>query len=505
MSENILHLFPDTNVFIECRPLDQLDWSRWSEFDEVHLVVCRTVQREIDRQKNYHRRARVRDHAKTANSMFAKLVETGSPEYLTIRQSKPTVKLFLQPPGRPSPKLNGVLDYHHPDDEIIGHLYTYAEQHGDADVRLLTHDTGPTASAKFLGLSTETVSKNWLLPPEHSDTERENARLKAENAKLRKAEPKFNVVCVNELGNEVEVLRQGWSAYGPLTDDEIDDLIQKLKRQHPIATDFGLRTPGRRPATYSLDELRETSRASTLTNAEKIRRYNREYEEWIANCRMILSEIHTPLQDGIHPVMCYFEIENTGTRPGKSARVEFRATRGISVRPPPWQPEWEEDESERVRQNRLRFPAPPKKPRVQRTIGALLEPHLAQGLGQMVRGISAPDLMDNYVHPPLVSGRTERDSDAFYYTPDRPSEPSQEFALECQLWRHGIGPTSFEVEIHTSGESGSVSGQIECIVHCENLTEPVQLRVPVTIEVTAEGTKSEANRIIDSLGSAADQ
>ena len=505
MSEHILHLFPDTNIFIECRPLDQLDWSCWSEFDEVHLIVCRTVQREIDRQKNHHERKRVRNRARAAFPVFAKLANGGGDEHLTIRASKPTVKLFLQLPGRPSPKLENVLDYDHPDDEIIGHLYTYAEQHSDADVRLLTLDAGPTMSAKSLGLSVETGDDDWRLPPEHSDTERENARLKDEITKLRKTEPKFDIACVDEPGNEVEFLRQGWSVYGPLTDDEIVDLTQKLKRRHPIATDFGFRTPGRRPATYSLDELREIGRASTLANEEKIRRYNREYEEWIAKCRAILSEIHTPLQDGVHPVMCYFEIENTGTRPGKSARVEFRATGGISVRPPPWQPEWEEDESEQVRQNQLRFPAPPKKPRVQRTIGSLLEPHLTQGLGQMVRGIGAPDLMDNYVHPPLVSGRTERDSDAFYYTPDRPSEPVQSFALECELWRHGIGSASFEVEIHASSESGSVSGQIECIVHCENLTEPVQFRVPVTIEVTAESTKSEANRIIDSLGAAADQ
>jgi len=48
----VLHLFPETNVFIQCRPLDELDWSAWAGFYEVHLVVCRPVQREIDNQKN---------------------------------------------------------------------------------------------------------------------------------------------------------------------------------------------------------------------------------------------------------------------------------------------------------------------------------------------------------------------------------------------------------------------------------------------------------------------
>ena len=52
MAKNTLYLFPDTNLFIQCRPLEQLDWAEWAEYAEVHLIVCRPVQREIDNQKN---------------------------------------------------------------------------------------------------------------------------------------------------------------------------------------------------------------------------------------------------------------------------------------------------------------------------------------------------------------------------------------------------------------------------------------------------------------------
>ena len=45
MTRRNLCLFPDTNVFIQCRPLEELDWSDWADFEEVHLIVCRTVQR----------------------------------------------------------------------------------------------------------------------------------------------------------------------------------------------------------------------------------------------------------------------------------------------------------------------------------------------------------------------------------------------------------------------------------------------------------------------------
>ena len=50
MTARILSFFPDTNLFIQCRSLEELDWSEWADFEEVHLIVCRTVQREIDQQ-----------------------------------------------------------------------------------------------------------------------------------------------------------------------------------------------------------------------------------------------------------------------------------------------------------------------------------------------------------------------------------------------------------------------------------------------------------------------
>ena len=34
MTKQTLYLFPDTNLFIQCRPLEQLDWSEWEEFEE---------------------------------------------------------------------------------------------------------------------------------------------------------------------------------------------------------------------------------------------------------------------------------------------------------------------------------------------------------------------------------------------------------------------------------------------------------------------------------------
>lgn len=74
MAVRVLYLFPDTNVFIQCRPLEDLDWSEWTDFDEVHLLVCRTVQREIDHQKN-RGNDRVGRRARKVSSLFRDIVQ----------------------------------------------------------------------------------------------------------------------------------------------------------------------------------------------------------------------------------------------------------------------------------------------------------------------------------------------------------------------------------------------------------------------------------------------
>jgi hypothetical protein len=48
----ILYLFPDTGLLIQCLPLGELDWGRWTGFDEIHLIISRPIQKEIDKHKN---------------------------------------------------------------------------------------------------------------------------------------------------------------------------------------------------------------------------------------------------------------------------------------------------------------------------------------------------------------------------------------------------------------------------------------------------------------------
>ena len=192
----ILHLFLDTNVFMQCKPLQELDWSMWSEADEIHLVVSRPVQSEIDDHKNKGG-DRLARRGRSASSLLKDIIASEEGHKL-IRPSGPgpAVKVFVKVELRPNPDLADFLDYSHSDDRLVGIVSAFARDNPDVDARLLTHDAGPMASARAVGVAIEPVPDEWLLPPEPSETDKRIRSLEAEVARLKENEPKITIQCV---------------------------------------------------------------------------------------------------------------------------------------------------------------------------------------------------------------------------------------------------------------------------------------------------------------------
>ena len=237
MPEQTLYLFPDTNLFIQCKPLDELDWSEWQNFSEVHLLVSRPVQREINDQKNRGNN-RVANRARATYRLFRRIID-GSKEYELIKDSAPVVKLYLEGPSLPSPSLKDVLDYSKADDEIVGYLHRFRQDNPDKDARLLTYDGGPMMAAKALELPFVPIRDGWILPPENSETERENARLKNEIEQLKKSEPSVEIRCLDETDKEIQEVGVECRVFEPLNNDDVEELIELLKISVPMVINFG--------------------------------------------------------------------------------------------------------------------------------------------------------------------------------------------------------------------------------------------------------------------------
>ena len=91
MMSKIVYLFLDTNVLEQCRPLRELDWSAWREFAEVHLIISRPVQSEIDdhKSKGGERLAR---KARKASSLIREIIL--SKETYPVRPTDPWSSLL---------------------------------------------------------------------------------------------------------------------------------------------------------------------------------------------------------------------------------------------------------------------------------------------------------------------------------------------------------------------------------------------------------------------------
>ena len=483
-----LYLFPDTNLFIQCRALGELEWSKWRGFHEIHLIVCLPVQQEIDKQKTLGKNNRVGRRARKTYSLF-RSIATGERQYQLIREAAPQVKLFLESPSLPDPELSERLDYNSFDDRMVGCLHRYAKDHPNADVRLLTHDTGPLMTASGLGLSVAPIEDEWLLPPESTKTERELSRLNAEIVQLKKAEPAFNVRCVDDAGVDVESLDLVRGIYEALGEDEIANYITILQERFPIATEFNRQVPKPARATVAamLGEQWHFERASE----EAISNYgDREYPQWIQDCRDMLSNIHEALQRRERQISFRFEISNEGTRPGTDALVVFRAKGNFKICPPPS----EEDDTEDSAKAEPSIPSPPRPPRG-RWISSPTS--LSRMLGhfdsfQTPRAIDMPALSI----APHLSEERRRDPNLFYYKLGRNTEPSDTFSLECEQWRHGTGVEGFYGDIFLPEAVTPVVGALECEIHAENLSKPIIATIPVRIETQYGTSKDFANGLV---------
>ena len=497
MAEHILYLFPDTNVFIQCRPLDHLDWGEWKEFSEVHLLVSRPVQREIDNQKN-RGNDRVANKARSTYRIFRKIIDSEQ-GYELVNGSSPTVKLFLQAPSLPSPELQDTLDYNKPDDEIVGCLHRFRQENQCADARLLTHDGGPMMTAGALGLPYVEVKEDWLLSPENNETEKENARLRERIAQLEKAEPQFKIGLVDKDGKTVEQLKVEHLIYEPLSESDIETLMDSLTNRFPMRTNFSPGVPTEDEKGITAREWLDRKFASGPPKDDDIAKYrDQDYPRWVRECRQMLSGVHSEFQRETGQPTFEIVVKNEGTRPGNDALVVIQATGNFKICPPPYKGKLDEEPKGALALPRP--PRPPKGPQAPNVLNALTGVNrIAESMNLLQRTMNPVNTETFRLLPPLRPLDERRDPNGFFYKPDRPSEPGESFALECEQWRHGMGSEPFLVEIFFDTTQNEIRGALRCEVHAENLSSAVNAQFPVRITVKKVSSYERARELVQNL------
>ena len=501
----ILYLFPDTNLFIQCRPIEELPWSDLGDFDYIRLIVCRPVMREIDNQKT-RGNDRVGHRARSTYKLFRGIIKSDL-DYRVIIEGKPTVEIFLEASLPPPPELKDRLDYEKPDDAIVGCLHQFSHENQNKDVRLLTHDGGPMMTAKSLSLPFVPIDDIWLLKPENSQGERELARLKDRVAQLERAEPQVRLTCVNEQGEELQSLNVDHFVYSRLTEADVAALLQSLKGRFPPAEDFGSRERRIRLPSGVVAKALGATETYTPASDEAIAHYlNEAYPEWLTECESTFLALHSTLQREIRLPFLTFVANNCGTRPAKDVLLQFEAKGDVWVSVPLGE---DENNGEEGTVTSSRLPSPPRPPHGEWKSA----PSSVSLLGAHIPAVSS-FLTDNLGHPPFITrpglalpvgaSAQRLDPNEFYYKPSRPMEPVESFSLQCEQWRHDIGDHKYLVtltQVSANLSEDNVKGAIECSIHAENLSAPHRLIIPVRITIKRVSARNHAERLIEDLQS----
>jgi hypothetical protein len=494
MLQRIVYLFPDTNFFIQCRPPEELDWSAWSSYDEVQLVVTRPVQREIDSNKNKGN-DRLGRRARKVSSRFRHIILSGQDHEL-VRAAGPCVKLLLNPECPPNPALSGRLNYQHSDDELVGTVHAFREQYPNTETRLLTHDTGPMAAARMVGILVTPIPAEWLLPPENTQEEKRINALTQELERLRKSEPEFHIKCVDATGNEIERLEGEFLRYDELSTEELSCLMERIRERCPIETDFGSRTPTEKELQFGGIRIPIMKRIYTPATEKEIADYrDMQYPTWLAQCEDILRSYHNAAERQA-PIF-HFIVSNDGTRPGKDALVKIEAKGGLKIIPLGRDDEGNDNEKVSATK-RAELPRAPRPPRGKWNVTNLAE-ELNRSL-RAIRELSFTTLPNpDYSVPLLANPSRGRDPNAFYWTPERPMTPQSSFSLECEQWRHSLEARQFGGEICLEPYNTILTGALECQIHAENLSRPAEMRIPVRIRVKTVRVFPMAEKLVESL------
>lgn len=487
-----LYCFPDTNLFIQCKTLDALDWSALGDFDVIDLIVTRPVQKEIDAHKGKGN-ARVASRSRTAASVLKEVLasELG---YKEIRPQSPCVRLYVRLDLRQDAELADVLNYDEVDDQLVGVVSGFLKANPNHQVRLASDDVGPIASAKTVGVPFTPIPDSWLLPPAEDTASKEIKRLTQELERYKKTEPEFTLRWL-EHGAPVERVEVTVPCYEPLSFHEVAELMQRIQLRFPMAENFDDKESQRKsdelakanvaePQTFESFFGNLSQEVYVAATEQEISEYKAAYAKWLQECEGFLKNLHFHLAANTAWPRVIVEIQNAGTKGADDALVTIAARGDFSIQPV----KRANADDEVIESPRLL--SPPKAPKGK----------WRNKFAHLARAFATPTAFNMSPSPFVVPRLPKaREADSFYYKESRPVSPVKQYSLECSLWRHQSGAELFELTLHPKLTPAEISGVVEINVLATNLSSAFTQRLPVKVNVQQGDLLEHANVLVSNL------
>jgi len=326
---------------------------------------------------------------------------------------------------------------------------------------------------------------------------------------LRASEPILNLAAEARNGSSIDALEIIEQTYIPLTQDELKCLIDELKIDHPVASNFGSPEPIERAKTLTSKtfDLPIIEKFTPASQEEILSYCETEYPEWIQSCQSILERLHDSLNKQEPVPVIIFKLKNEGKRPAEDLLIEFSCRGPVLIK------DTEEPDEGEEPPKPLKLPVPPYSPQGQWThhksdkLRLTLQPkhNLIRTLNKMghMRLAGTPSRGMDHLHiPPFdvsLLRSSKHDPNSLCWHPSRPLHWEKSASLKSDQFRHG-NVRSLDFEVTFENNSIRDKGAIQCRVQASNLSDPVEVTLPVTIKKEKLSPIDIARDLIKKLG-----
>jgi hypothetical protein len=466
--------FLDTNIFLQCKDLEQLPWGDLIPDEELLLLIPRAVSKEIDhlKQDSNPRRAK---RSRRASSFFKSILRSENLE-ITIRNSNPIVKISFAPVTNLRMDLLGVLDLSRPDDSIIAEAISYKNAEPDHEVVILTQDTNLVLTSMHCGLPFVLVPDEWLLPPESDPRDKKILELESRLKILEKSLPEIEIIAFDNEGSPVESLDIQIISYKELEECELKELVSMVEAANPKVTDFNssLRYPNSLTQALGIGYVYEPP------SKDIVEKYlNNKYPDWLNRVEEYFKNLGFNFGLSDRYIETSFAVNNVGKVPANDVTVEFRAYNGLLFSPSG--KEFIKSEAGLV----IKLPKAPKAPegRIVNKLASTFSHITPHGL---VHDNISGKIRDLFYTPPSTP-RIPKDKKHFYWQDSRPVDFEDKWVFECEEFLHHRDPEDFGITLFVHPNiRNETAFKVECRVLVKNLPEPIVFRLPVRVKFKEE-------------------
>ncbi len=315
------YLIVDTNVLLHYRPIDQIDWSSISGCKNPIVYVPLVVIEELDKHKDQHRLAKMRERARKTLALIDKVIgdefsgDLRNDVQLIVESETPKVDWDV---------LN--LEENKPDHRVIASAFS---KNSDSNQVAVVHrDYTIKLTLRRLKLQSLELPEELLLEDAVDELDREIKALRLENERLKSRLPKLCLESGEKSNRGLIMVGPKLLPYSP---PKLEDILQRLREKYPLMEMVMENTQSEhlsRPGVVF--SLVNTTNKPMITNKQR-KHYNdelcafyEEYRNWLVKARDI--EIRRSL---FRPLNLW--VFNSGSYPAQDVDVEVRFPNSVRV------------------------------------------------------------------------------------------------------------------------------------------------------------------------------